>query len=51
MTAAIRYARQWLAVRRLNRLIAASKRAPATVEYRRRREAAKAGWARKRGLA
>jgi hypothetical protein len=36
----IRYIRTWLAHRRLQRLVDASKRAPATREFVRRREAA-----------
>jgi hypothetical protein len=36
----IRYIRQRLAVRRLNKLVQAAKSAPATVEYRKRRQAA-----------
>jgi hypothetical protein len=44
----MRYFRQWLAIRRLNKLVAAAKSAPATVEYRRRRAAGKAGWQRRK---
>jgi hypothetical protein len=36
----IRYVRQWLAVRRLNRLVARQRTSFACEQYRRRREAA-----------
>lgn len=36
--------RIWWYSRRLEKLIAAAQRAPATVEYRKRREAALKGW-------
>jgi hypothetical protein len=49
MTSLIREVRIRLACRRLQKLVARQKRE--AEQYRKRRSAAKAGWARRRGLA
>lgn len=47
---ALRYIEQWRACRRLNKLIARNKRAPATIEYARKREAGLLGHQRRRSV-
>lgn len=41
---------QWLARRRLQRIVDQAAQSPATIEYRIRRAAAKAGWRKRKGL-
>lgn len=43
--------RQYTAKRRLQRLVDTAAQSPATIEYRIRRAAAKAGWRKRKGIA
>lgn len=46
-----RIIRQWLAARRLERIVRATRNSPEIISYRKHRAAAKLGIARKRGVA